>query len=148
MKTEKFIERERKSFNKMLNFRLPYLFKIVGVIVFIIALLLLIFRSQFGGELLMLKNIARQGIVIGLLFISLSRDKEEDEMTIHLRARSYAFAFVVGVLYALTMPYVEYGVANVIKPESTAFKNLGEFQLLSFMLLVQVMFYNVLKRFR
>ena len=148
MKTENFIENERKGLKKMLDFRLPNVFKSIGLLIAIIAFLLLVFKGQLAEDVTMLRSIARQGLIIGLLLISLSRDKEEDEMTVQLRAQSYAMGFIVGVLYALTMPYVEYGVANVIKSEGKGFSSLGDFQLLAFMLLVQLMFYHVLKRFR
>lgn len=87
-------------------------------------------------------------MLIGMLIISLSKDKIEDEMTISLRAQSYAIAFIVGVLYALVMPYVEFGVSNVVHSGGEAYKELGDFQVLLFMLMIQLMFYHTLKRYR
>ena len=100
---------------------------------------------QFPDHGDLLRSIGRTIFIIGLLCISLSRDKEEDEMTIALRAQSYAIAFIVGVLYAVIMPYVEFGVSNIVADEAQAYKELGDFQLLSFMFLVQLGFYYTLK---
>ena len=83
-----------------------------------------------------------------MLVMSVSKDKIEDEMTISLRAQSYAIAFIVGVVYALIMPYVEFGVSNVVNSGGEVYKDLGDFQVLLFMLMIQLMFYHTLKRYR
>jgi hypothetical protein len=69
-------------------------------------------------------------------------------MTLTLRAQSYAIAFVLGVVYALVMPYVEFGVSNVVNNGGEAYKPLGDFQVLLFMLMIQLLFYHNLKRYR
>ena len=48
-------------------------------------------------------------------------------MTIGLRAQSYAIAFIIGVLYTIIMPYVEFGVSKVLHSGGEAFKDLGDF---------------------
>ena len=80
--------------------------------------------------------------------MSITRDREEDEMTIQLRMQSYAWAFITGVIYALIMPYVQFGVSSVVNNDNETLDNLGDFQVLLFMLLVQLMCYHVLKRYR
>jgi hypothetical protein len=100
------------------------------------------------GDTQWLKLILQKIMLIGMLVMSLSKDKIEDEMTITLRAQSYAIAFIVGVLYALIMPYVEFGVSNAVHSGGEAFKDLGDFQILLFMLMIQLMFYHNLKRYR
>ena len=61
---------------------------------------------------------------------------------------AYTYAFIAGVLYALIMPFVEYGVSNALKPEGEAFHDIGDFQLLIFILGVQLMCFHALKRMR
>ncbi|WP_152487230.1 hypothetical protein [Winogradskyella psychrotolerans] len=95
-----------------------------------------------------MKLLLQKILLIGMLVMSLSKDKVEDEMTIALRAQSYAIAFVIGVVYALVMPYVEFGVSNMVNSGGENFKNLGDFQMLLFMLMIQLMFYHNLKRYR
>lgn len=149
MNKESFVECERRQLTKMLAFRLPHVYYKIGFIVAAIAILSMFGRAMFlDGDYEWLKSISRQTLLIGLLLSSLAKDKEEDEMTNSLRMQSYAFAFVAGVIYALVMPYVDYGVSNVVKPEGEVFKSLGDFQLLIFMLMVQLMFYYTLKRYR
>lgn len=101
-----------------------------------------------AGETEWLKQLLQKTLLVGMLIMSLSKDKVEDEMTISLRAQSYAIAFVIGVIYALVMPYVEFGVSNMVHSGGETFKDLGDFQVLLFMLMIQLMFYHNLKRCR
>jgi len=59
-----------------------------------------------------------------------------------------SWGFVTGVVYAIIMPYVEYGVSNFVHSGGEALKDLGDFQVLLFMLMVQLMCYHVLKKNR
>jgi predicted Na+-dependent transporter len=149
MNKEKLIECERRRFEKWLNFRLPYNFLKIGVAITLVSVAVMFFRAfMMEGDTEWLKEITKKTLLIGMLMMSLSKDKEEDEMTIVLRMQSYAIAFVVGVVYALVMPYVEYGVSNVVNEGGEAYKDLGDFQVLLFMLMIQLMFYHNLKRYR
>jgi len=148
MSREKMMDCERNRLKKILDFRLPTAFKWVGIFLLVSAFVLFFVRKQFPEQAELIRSIGRTLFIIGLLSISLVRDKEEDEMTIALRAQSYVIAFIVGVIYAIVMPYVEFGVSNMIADETQAFKELGDFQLLSFMLLIQLSFYHTLKRYR
>ncbi|SHH44340.1 hypothetical protein [Winogradskyella jejuensis] len=148
MSKKSFVECERQRIQKLIDFRLPEVFKWVGALLVVAAFVLFFVKNQFPDSAVVIRDIGRKLFIVGLLCISLSRDKEEDEMTIALRAQSYAIAFIIGVLYALIMPYVEFGVSNVVHSGGEAYKDLGDFQLLSFMFLIQLGFYYTLKRYR
>ncbi|MUU78280.1 hypothetical protein [Winogradskyella endarachnes] len=149
MNTEKLINCERKNFQKLIKFRLPHGFMTVGIAIVVLSIIGMCVRAfALEGDLLWLKQLLQKTLLVGMLVMSMSKDKVEDEMTITLRAQSYAIAFVVGVIYALVMPYVEYGVSNVVHSGGEAFKDLGDFQVLLFMLMIQLLFYHNLKRFR
>ncbi|NRD19790.1 hypothetical protein HNV08_06990 [Winogradskyella eckloniae] len=149
MNTEKIINCERKRFQKFIKFRLPHRFMAVGLTIVVLAILgMLVHAFALEGDMDWLKQLLKKILLVGMLIMSLSKDKVEDEMTISLRAQSYAIAFVVGVVYALVMPYVEYGVSNLVHSGGEAFKDLGDFQVLLFMLMIQLMFYHNLKRYR
>lgn len=148
MNKKSFVDCERNRLQKILDFRLPASFKWYGVVLLVLAFVLFFVRKQFPEHAELIRSIGRTIFIIGLLCISLARDKEEDEMTIALRAQSYAIAFIVGVIYAIIMPYVEFGVSNIVHGGGEAYKQLGDFQLLSFMFLIQIGFYQTLKRYR
>jgi len=149
MNTEKIMDCERKRFQKLINFRLSYSFMKVGVVIAVVSIVIMFVRAFIlDGDTDWLKLILQKTLLVGMLIMSISADKEEDEMTASLRAQSYAIAFVIGVIYALIMPYVEYGVDHVLDTNPSALKNLGDFQVLLFMLMIQLLFYHNLKRYR
>ncbi|MCH7525303.1 MAG: hypothetical protein IIC74_09965 [Bacteroidetes bacterium] len=149
MNTKKIMECERKRLNKITNFRLPHTFWAIGIAVVALSIIMIFVRAfVMEGDTEWLKVVLQKGLLVGMLLMSISKDKEEDELIIKIRMQSYAFAFVVGVAYALIMPYVEFGVSNVVNSGGEAYKDLGGFQVLSFMLLVQLMCFHTLKRYR
>ncbi|WP_422103772.1 hypothetical protein [Winogradskyella sp.] len=149
MKTETYMQKEQRALLKLINFRLPRRFMTIGIIICVATILLMVFRETlFGEESLVIRDTLQKSLLIGMLVMSITKDREEDEMTIQLRMQSYAWAFITGVIYALIMPYVEFGVSSVLNADNETFKNLGDFQVLLFMLLVQLMCYHVLKRYR
>jgi len=149
MNTKRICDSERKRFDKIINFRLTHKFMNIGIAIVAISIITMFVHAFImDSDTEWLKIITKQGLLLGMLLMSISKDKEEDEMTIVLRAQSYAIAFIVGVAYALIMPYVEFGVSNVVNSGGEAFKELGDFQVLTFMLMIQLMFYHNLKRYR
>ncbi|MFD1163516.1 hypothetical protein [Hwangdonia seohaensis] len=149
MNAKSFIDCERKRFDKLINFRLPHKFMYVGIAITALSIIGMFIRAfAMDGDTELLKTMLQKIVLVGLLLMSVSKDKIEDEMTIQLRSQSYMVAFVVGVIYALVMPYVEFGVSNVVHAGGEEFKSLGDFQVLLFMLMIQLMFYHNLKRFR
>ncbi len=111
----------------------------------ILSVISLIILSFLTGELEFMKSLAKNCFLISMLIISISKDKVEDEFTIQLRAKSYSLAFVIGVIYAIIQPYVNYFVSSVIKPEKVIFAEFDSFVILWFMLAIQLAFYYVLK---
>nr|WP_321247421.1 hypothetical protein [uncultured Psychroserpens sp.] len=149
MEKEKFIECERKNLQWLINFRLPSYFYKIGMLVIGVSTITMFVRAfAMEGDTQWLKLLLQKTMVVGMLLMSVARDKEEDEMVVKLRMQSYTYAFVAGVMYALVMPFVEYGVSNALKPEGEAFHDIGDFQLLIFILMVQLLCFHTLKRMR
>jgi hypothetical protein len=86
-------------------------------------------------------------MIVGLLIISISREKIEDELIESLRSKSYALAFIIGVIYTMLQPVVNY-VVDLMLGKQEEVGNIYYFEVLLFMLLIQVMFFEVLKRNR
>ena len=149
MNTKKIIECEQKRFKKLINFRLPHKFMAIGIAIAGLSIAIMFVRAfAMEGDTVWLKHVLQKTLLIGMIIMSISKDREEDEMTIALRSQSYAIAFIIGVVYALVMPYVEFGVDSVVKSNVSELKDLGDFQVLLFMLMIQLMFYHNLKRYR
>ena len=149
MDAKKLLDCERKRFNAFIKLRLPHKFFKIGIAIAVIAIITMFIQAfLLDGDNEWLKTISKQALLLGMLVMSIAKDKVEDEMTIALRSQSYAIAFVVGVLYALILPYVEFGVSNAVHSGGESFKTLGDFQVLIFMLMIQLMFYHNFKRYR
>jgi len=141
---DSFCEKERKRFEKLNKFQFGYKFKRVGWSIVIIAFALMI-AKRFVDEPLWVKPILSNIFIIGLLMVSLSKEKVEDEFMDSLRAQSYRFAFITGVLYSLIQPYVNYSIDYLIDGDD-AEVSFGYFQVLVFMLIVQVLSFHQMKR--
>ena len=99
------------------------------------------------NEPLWFKDVLRKALLVGLLIVTLSKEKIEDEMVTTLRFKAYTLAFIMAVLYSLIQPMADYIVHNYIYEPSKG-NDFSYFQVLSFMLLIQIMFFEVLKRNR
>lgn len=146
MSQNNLIETESKTWEKWINFQLPNTYKAIGLGLFICSFLALIVVKYTLSEPTLIKTIIRQLLVIGLLLISLAKDPIVDEMTDQLRMKSYQWAFLCGVVYAIVQPYIEYAVTALIKNQSVSYTELSVFQVLIFMLLIQVISYSFMKK--
>ncbi|WP_347174005.1 hypothetical protein [Polaribacter uvawellassae] len=148
MGSKKIIDCERSTIQKILDFRLPQYFKMIGIVLFAVSFLFMFLKSSFPEYASVIKEATKKLMLVAMLLMSMARDKEEDELITLIRGQSYAAAFILGVIYALIMPYVEFGVSNLVNSEVEPFKELGDFQILIFMLMIQLMYYHILKRNR
>lgn len=147
MNLQNIYECERSQIDKFAKrFLLPGYFKTIGITLLILSLVFVLavgFLTE-GGETA--KILARNVILISLLFIALAREPLEDELVEKLRGQAFSFAFITGVVFALVQPYVNYLAATIIRPEKAAFEGIGEFVILWFMLVVYLSFFHLLKR--
>ncbi|MCB0652776.1 MAG: hypothetical protein KDC85_15970 [Saprospiraceae bacterium] len=148
MNKNQFCEAEQSRLDKLSAFKLPNYFKQIGIVLFGLGFLALIFTSKMEPEQEIIRTAFRKLLLIGLILVSLSRDKTEDELTLKLRSQSYSMAFICGVIYAVIQPYVNYLVRVYLKGQEIGFEELGGFQVLIFMLLIQIGFFELLKRMR
>lgn len=142
MNLEKFCENEGSRLQKILSFQLPHNFKKIGLFLVILCFLGLTAIKFSATEFLELREILRKIFLLSLLLVSLSRDEIDDELVMQLRASSYSMAFIFGIIYAIVQPYI-----NLLVERTTSF-DLGGFQILTFMLLIQLGFFHFLKRMR
>jgi|TARA_B110000977_G_C10937733_1_gene439640 hypothetical protein len=146
MNVKSFMECERKSLEKMKRYQLPNRFKKIGIGIIIISLVTF-FVNKFSIENIDLKLTAKYGILVGLLLVSISKEKIEDELMTSLRMQSYTFAFIAGVIITLlTNPLFNY-IANIIsQKQQENFQEVGDWEILWILLSVQVFYFEFLKR--
>lgn len=145
MSKQTFCERERSSLEKVNKFLLPNRFKIIGLYVAFGVFGLMILK-KFIDEPEWVKPLLRKGLLLGMLLISISKDKIEDEFIETLRSQSYRLAFILAVIYSLVQPIINYLVGMLIDKNKT-FNEFSYFEVLFFMLFVQILFFWQFKRF-
>ena len=143
-KSSSVCERERSHLEKMNKFLLSNKFKTIGYYIAFGVFGLMILK-KFIDEPLWVKPLLRKGLLLGMLIISISKDKIEDEFIETLRSQSYRLAFIMGVVYSLIQPIVNYAVGFIID-KNEKYNDFSYFEVLFFMLLVQLMMFWQLKR--
>ncbi|WP_158009593.1 hypothetical protein [Tenacibaculum todarodis] len=129
----------------MNRFQLSNKFKKIGYIVAIIAFILIFVRKSVDAPIWVhsaLLNI----VLVGLLIVSISKEKIEDEFIDSLRSQSYRLAFLMVVVYSLTQPFINY-IVGIFLNQNESLESFSYFQVLFFMLVIQLMFFSQLKRF-
>ena len=139
-------ECEQKRTRFFLNYKLPNYWKKIGLIGAIVSLLVIMSTSLFDGNFELLKDVLRKVVLAFLLLMVLAREEQEDERIQNVRAQSFSFAFLAGVLYALFQPLVNLLVASIFMPDKASFEDLGDFQILWLMLTVYLLFFHFLKK--
>jgi hypothetical protein len=139
-----FCESERKRMNWLNSFQLPNQYKKIGWY-FVLLVFILMIAKKFIDEPNWIKPVLKNAMILGFLIISLSKEKIEDELITKLRAQSYRLAFVFAVVYSLVQPYIEYGVDYLFNTNEVSM-GFSYFQVLIFMLVVQIGFFEQFKR--
>lgn len=145
MPKQSICERERSHLEKMNKFLLPNKFKTIGYYIAFggFGLMILI---KFIEEPLWVKPILRKVLLLGMLMVSISKDKIEDEFIETLRSQSYRLAFIMAVLYSLIQPVINY-VVGLFFDKKEEFNDFSYFEVLFFMLIIQLLFFWQFKRF-
>jgi hypothetical protein len=141
-------EGDIEKINKFIGYQLPHKFKILGLVVFIVSIILngiidFSFESIDYRDLFL--KIAKAGAILGLLLISVSKEKLEDELIVKLRMQSYNYAFIVGVLFALIMPFINYSIVFVFS-SAPKMEMTSDFTILAILLTIQIITFRRLKK--
>jgi hypothetical protein len=144
MSKESICERERIQLEKMNKFQLGNQYKKVGYSIAIGTFIIMIAR-KYVEDSEWIRPILHGVLLIGLLIISLSKEKLEDEYIDSLRAQSYRLAFIMVIVYSLIQPLINFGVAFLFNQDDDM-KSFNYFQVLFFMLIVQLLYFWKLKR--
>lgn len=139
---------ERTKLERFLNkVQLPHSFKKIGVVIVVLSFVAMTILKFVDVEAHWMRPFLKHAMLIGLLVISLAREKIEDELIEILRSKSYALAFIIGVLYTMFQPIANY-IVDFILGKQDGPTDIDYVQVLLFMLLIQVGFFELLKRSR
>ena len=142
-------EGDIEKIDKFTGYQLPNKFKIVGLVVFIASILSII--TSLKLYMLDIKyhelfeRIALSVSVIGLLIISISREKIEDELIGKIRMQSYNYAVIVTVLIYLILPFIHFTIVSIFSsmPKIEGSKDVS---VLGVLLMSQIFTFRKLKK--
>jgi len=148
--TNSIIESEYNSVNRILNYRLPSVWKKIGIIGAVSVLVFLIFSKFYGSIDPVYKDVLR-GVILLLLFLaSLSRDTDEDEYLKHLKSQSYIIASIAALAYSIGIPLIAFVldllICKITGDGSPSFYKISAFEVIFSLLGFQLLFYETLKR--
>lgn len=147
MAKETFCEAENRRFEKFKNFGLPHSFKKIGIILVAVSILFLFARKLFDIDVaITLKFILKRVVLVGLLIIAISKEKVEDEMIRTVRGQAFSMAFVAGVVYTLLQPVINYVVSFIVEKDKEPLSDVGDFQVLWFLLTMYLLFFYMIKK--
>ena len=140
---------EIEKIEKITGYQLPNKFKIVGLVLFIVSVLSIITSLKLylvGVKYYdLFERIALTIMVLGLLVISVSREKIEDELIAKIRLQSYNYAVIGTVLLYLMLPFIHYAIIFSFSsmPKMEGSKDIS---ILGLLLSVQIITFRKLKR--
>lgn len=143
--TNSFLRCEEERLKKLKNLQLPNSFKKIGLTITIFSFIGLLI-NKFTVQQIEIKTICKYGMLIGLLIISISKEKIEDELLVNLRMQSFSFAFICGVAYAIVLPFIAFIIDYFFEIRKPILKDLGDFSILWMLLSIQVLYFEFLKR--
>ena len=147
MAKETFCEAENRRFEKFKNFGLPHTFKKYGIALVVISILFLFARKLFDIDVTIpLKFILKRVVLVGLLMIAISKEKVEDEMIRTIRGQAFSMAFIAGVIYTLVQPLINYVVSLFVEKDNEPLTDVGDFQVLWFLLTMYLLFFYMIKK--
>lgn len=142
-------EGDIEKINKITGYQLPNKFKIVGLILFIVSILLIISSLKIYFINIkyqdLFERIALTGTVLGLLMISISKEKVEDELMAKIRTQSYNYAVIGTVLFYLAFPFVVLIIESIFSsmPKIEGSKDVS---VLGVLLMMQILTFRKLKK--
>ena len=91
------------------------------------------------------ERIALSVSVIGLLIISISREKIEDELIAKIRMQSYHYAVLGTVLFYLAIPFVHF-IIELLLSDKPTIEGSKDVSVLGVLLMMQILTFRKLKK--
>lgn len=141
-------ETELKSIDNITKSQLPNKFKAIGFGIFIISFVLncslpfVLENYEYNG---FIDKAVKSLCLLGLLVVSISKEKIEDELIIALRMKSYNYAFIGCVVMTLIMSSLNYFIVY-INSNKTKIEGISDFTILGMLLTIQIFSFRSLKR--
>jgi len=143
---------EYSLIGKILSFRIPAYYKVIGLVGALAVFIVLIASNFFGGYSPLVKDLCRSLVLFFLLLASLSSERVEDEFVRHTRAESYLAAFLFALIYAICIPLIalilDVLIVQITGDGKPSFYDISSFEVIFTLVGCQLLFFETLKRFK
>ena len=134
--------------NKFTGYQFPNKFKIVGLVLVIISFISIVMNAAFLENTkyyYLFHRLASTTVVLGLLVISISKEKIEDELIAKIRMQSYNYAVIATVLVHLITPFFNY--TFFFKPSiEQEYSGSEDLAVIGLLLTIQILVFRRLKK--
>ena len=141
---------EHTSLMKIINYRLPHVFKKVGIGVALAIFIFLLLYKFYGANTLIIKDMLRTTMLLFLFLATMSKERFEDEFVAYIRAQSYILSFVCAIAYSIIIPLISFGldilITNITGDGEVNFHATSAFGVMFMLTCFQLLFYTVLKK--
>lgn len=137
---------EQNKLSKLINYKFPNHYMKIGWAGFSLSFFVLISTKIFDADTTVLVEILKRLMLVFLMIVVLSKEKVEDEMIKTIRAQSFSIAFIAGIAYTLVQPIINFIVGFFLNEDMSVFEELGDFQVLWFLLIIYLVVFNKLKK--
>ena len=100
-------------------FLLPAGYKLPGYLILLVGIIGLAWKKIASIGLVFAGNLGKPEkpdavkimlyiiVVLGLILIAWTREKVEDELIVHMRLKAMGMAFILGIVYVVTIPFID-----------------------------------------
>tara|TARA_R110000868_G_scaffold18760_4_gene81872 strand:+ start:152 stop:493 length:342 start_codon:yes stop_codon:yes gene_type:complete len=105
------------------------------------------FKNYFIDEKFheLFERVVLSFMVVGMLIVSISREKIEDELTSKIRLQSYYYAGLVTVIVYLILPFIHF-ILECVFSSTPTMNGSGDLSILLFLLFIQIITFRRLKK--
>ena len=144
MKQERII----RKIDKYTNFLLPYKFKKIGLVLFVLAFIAYFTAVFFVENILycaLSLNLAETIAIVGLLLVAISKEKTEDELISKIRMQSYHYAVIGTVIVQFFISFFPFIFVLPFPAKTLEITKSIDVSVLLYLLVIKIIIFKKLK---
>jgi hypothetical protein len=137
-----------RKIDKYTNFLLPYKFKRIGLVLFVLACISYFTAVFFVENILycaLSLNLAETIAIVGLLLVAISKEKTEDELISKIRMQSYHYAVIGTVIVQFFISFFPFIFVFPFPSETLKITKSIDVSVLLYLLVIKVIIFKKLK---
>ena len=137
-----------RKIDKYTNFLLPYKFKKIGLVLFVLAFIAYFTAVFFVENILycaLSLNLAETIAIVGLLLVAISKEKTEDELISKIRMQSYHYAVIGTVIVQFFISFFPFIFVLPFPAKTLKITKSIDVSVLLYLLVIKIIIFKKLK---